>query len=113
MKKKFFKAAEKGNLSVLKSFVEHKRCNINIRDETGSTALIWASCEGHLEVVKYLVEKGADLEAKDNEGWTALMLASYYDRLEIVKVLKNPSHYQLRGRLEPSMNKVQKNSNIF
>ena len=37
-----------------------------------------ASSEGHLEMVKLLVENGADVKAKDKDkdGWTALMWAS-------------------------------------
>ena len=33
-----------------------------------------ASREGHLDVVKYLVDKGAQLDIQDNDdGWTALI----------------------------------------
>ena len=34
----------------------------------GSTSLICASIEGHLPVVKYLVELKANIEAKNNIG---------------------------------------------
>ena len=33
----------------------------------GITPLMWAAMKGHLPVVEYLVERGADMEAKDNE----------------------------------------------
>ena len=48
-----------------------------------------ASSEGHLEMVKLLVENGADVKAKDKDkdGWTALMWASCKGDLEIVKFL--------------------------
>ena len=29
------------------------------------TSLIWASCNGYLHIVKYLIDKGANAEAKD------------------------------------------------
>ena len=34
-------------------------------DQNGYTPLIWAAEHGHLPVVEYLVERGADMEAKD------------------------------------------------
>ena len=36
------------------------------------TALMIASCEGHIPVVTYLLEHGADIDAKDRFGGTAL-----------------------------------------
>jgi hypothetical protein len=64
------------------------RVDVNTKDEEdGDTALIMASYKGHLEIVKYLVEIGADVNAKNDEGDTALMGAIYNDRLEIVKYL--------------------------
>ena len=44
-----------------------------------------ASKEGNLEIVKYLVEKGANVNIKDNHGRTALDLA---ETEEIKKVLR-------------------------
>ena len=50
--------------------------------------IILASSNGHLEVVKYLLDKGADINAKDNDCKTALMLASYNGYLEVAEFLK-------------------------
>ena len=50
------------------------------------SALEWASACGHLEVVKYLVENGADVHACD--GW-ALREASWNRHLEVVEYLKS------------------------
>ncbi len=47
-------------------------------------ALIWASEEGHIEVVKYLVWVGANIHAQ-NDG--ALILASQYGHIDVVKYL--------------------------
>ncbi len=40
-----------------------------------------------MDIVKYLIEKGADVNAKDYYGVTALMYAALYGHLDIVKYL--------------------------
>ena len=49
-------------------------------------ALLWASENGHLEVVKFLESKGADIRA-DND--CAIRWASFNDHLEVVKFLES------------------------
>ena len=46
-----------------------------------------ASERGHLDIVKCLIEKGADVNAKDEDEETALHLASEEGHLEIVQYL--------------------------
>ena len=55
----------------------------------GITALMAASQNGYVEVVKELLNSGADINAKDNDGCTALMLASENGHLEVVNELLN------------------------
>ena len=44
--------------------------------------------EGHLEVIKSLLEQGAAVNATDNnEGWTALQLAAWAGHLAVVRYL--------------------------
>ncbi len=46
-----------------------------------------AAKEGQREIVKLLVEKGADVNAKDNDGQTVLHRAAYERNLDVVKWL--------------------------
>ena len=46
--------------------------NLDQRDANGSTALHYASAKGQVEVIKLLVEHGADKEAKTANGATPL-----------------------------------------
>ena len=52
------------------------------------TALIWAAKQGHTEVVKLLIEAGADLNLLAEKGtYTALVWAAFRGHAEVVKLL--------------------------
>jgi len=80
-----FEASRTGNLDRVKELIDS--VDVNARYYLGNTALIGASGEGHLEVVKELIAHGADVNALNNIGDTALMYASDYDHLEVVREL--------------------------
>ena len=69
-----------------------KGANPNLRDsETGETLLMSAARYSTPEVVKALIEGGADVNARNNSGQTALTLADNNDNLwraDIVALLK-------------------------
>jgi ankyrin repeat protein len=49
------------------------------------SALMVAAREGHLEIMKLIVDAGADIEARNNDGRTGFILAAAEGRLGIVK----------------------------
>ncbi len=66
--------------------------DVNAREDGsyGNTTLTAAVITGNLEVIKALLENGADINAKGYEGETALAMACFYNQPEIVKfLLKN------------------------
>ena len=56
---------------------------VDLREDTGQTALHVAVQEGHFPVIEQLIEYGADVNARDNNGFTPLhfiiMCRDYFD----------------------------------
>lgn len=62
--------------------------DVNTRaSQHGQTALMLAVSHGRLDMVKLLVEAGADVNVRDEDGSTALMCAAEHGSMEIVKYL--------------------------
>ena len=49
--------------------------DVNIHDMRGQTALMWAACNGFVDIVQALIDGGADVNAQNSGGKTALMKA--------------------------------------
>jgi hypothetical protein len=54
---------------------------------TGATALHQAAANGHLSLVRMLVERGAAVDARDQDGATPLVYAAYHGRAPVVAAL--------------------------
>ena len=61
--------------------------DVNLKDETGRTLLMYATLKNHKEVVQVLVDKGANVNARNNSGQTALSHASREGHPEIARAL--------------------------
>lgn len=48
---------------------------------------MYAASVGHIDILKFLMEKGCDLELKNEDGFTALHWAAYVGNLDSVKTL--------------------------
>jgi ankyrin repeat protein len=76
-----------GNLTAIKSMLHQNPALISSQDQYGNTPLHLAAFHGHAEIVKFLIEQGADVNTQNNFGGTALLLASYSGQEEVVKIL--------------------------
>lgn len=74
---------------VVKVFLLNEDYNLHVDDQNkqGVTALIQASFDGRLSMVRFLIDARADPNAQTNTGGTALMSAAGRGHLDVVKAL--------------------------
>lgn len=75
-------AAEQNSIDMLKSIVQ---CGggVTLPKSNGTTALHMAVCEANSEIVKFLLEQGAEIDKPDVHGWTPRALADHQGHEEI------------------------------
>jgi hypothetical protein len=71
-----------GNLQKIKSCVSKR--NVNTMDNTKTTLLMHASALGYIDIIKVLVEKGANLNLQNAHGYTALIRACINNYPEVI-----------------------------
>jgi len=76
----------KGDLATVKKFVEYG-ADVN-EMSNGLTPLMFAARYNKIEILKYLIEKGADKQIKDERGFTALKYAENSKSTEALAFLK-------------------------
>ena len=80
--------------------------DINWNNEHGDTYLMAASFHGHMNVVPYLVGKGAIVDQKSKYGCTALFYALKGEHLDIARLL-------LESGADPKVQPVYTKNNVF
>jgi uncharacterized protein len=85
--KEFMECVHTGNLDAVKAMIS-REAHINAKEpRKDQTALMWAAAWKHTDVLKTLIERGADVKAHSRDGFTALMFAVQQNDLEGVKAL--------------------------
>ncbi len=80
-------AAEAGDLAKVKALVEKDPACVKAKDGNGRTPLHLAAQGRHLEVLRYLVDKGADLDALDKNGIAPLHILARSGQTEAVRLM--------------------------
>ncbi|SBT77070.1 acyl-CoA-binding protein, putative [Plasmodium ovale] len=75
------------NLDDIKKALKNYPYLINKKNTDGLTALHYACDRGYLEIVKFLVNQGADINVEDSYGDTAIHIAAYSEKSDIINYL--------------------------
>ncbi len=82
-------AAFNGDLDHIKLLVDQGVININERDDKGSTIGHKAAGQGHIHILQWLIENGADMKITNQTGETPRDIAVRYSQLAAVKMLES------------------------
>jgi ankyrin repeat protein len=80
-------AARAGDLAEMQRLVGHDPGLLDARDIDARTPLMWASREGHVGVVRWLVDNGAGIDERCSWGCTALFFACNKGHASVVRML--------------------------
>ncbi|KAG7457548.1 hypothetical protein MATL_G00228510 [Megalops atlanticus] len=82
-------AAKLGNLEIVTLLLGTGQVDINAQDSGGWTPIIWAAEHRHIDVIRALLNRGADVTLKDKEMNVCLHWASFAGSVEIAELVLN------------------------
>lgn len=104
----FLKSAQEGKLRPIQELLTKHSLDINVCDQFSWTALMCASHSGQLNVVEFLLEKGATWKnCKDSNGNTALDLARLAKNFDVVDLL-----LRYDGSVQTKKTRTMKNETV-
>ena len=77
-------AAKSGSVDAVRFLVEDAKLGVNAMDNAGKLPLSYAVLGNHIEVVEYLLSKGAEV---NGQGMTPLMIAGSWGHVELIELL--------------------------
>ncbi|XP_050530350.1 myotrophin-like [Daktulosphaira vitifoliae] len=84
-------ALQIGDLETVKEQIQKfakENSDWNVNNSTNGRTLLHKACDyGHLDIVEYLIQNGANIDKKDNFGITPLLCALWENHLKVAKYL--------------------------
>ncbi|XP_060771448.1 LOW QUALITY PROTEIN: histone-lysine N-methyltransferase EHMT2 [Neoarius graeffei] len=82
-------AAKLGNLEIVTLLLNTGQVDINAQDSGGWTPIIWAAEHKHTDVIRALLNRGADVTLKDKEMNVCVHWASFAGSAQIAELILN------------------------
>uniref|UniRef100_A0A8C2ZAN1 Euchromatic histone-lysine N-methyltransferase 2 n=1 Tax=Cyclopterus lumpus TaxID=8103 RepID=A0A8C2ZAN1_CYCLU len=82
-------AAKLGNLEIVNMLLETGQVDVNAQDNGGWTPIIWSAEHKHVDVIKVLLNRGADVTISDKELNVCLHWAAYAGNVDIAELVLN------------------------
>lgn len=102
-----YKAVNTGKKAEIESALKQNPSDINQQSQTRkNTPLHIAASKGDIDIVKLLIDNGADVKLENSKGETALHIAQQKGKQEIVELLTGSSAKVVSNYLPPSKKKV-------
>ncbi|XP_061095588.1 ankyrin repeat and SAM domain-containing protein 6-like [Conger conger] len=120
-----FRACDEGDYESVRRIIEpgasetgtqcRSECNVDLSralslvpvdctDEEGNTALQFAAANGHENIVRFLLRKGASVDSRNNYGWTPLMQAARFGHMNVAQIfLENGAEINGKNRMGASV----------
>ena len=113
-KREFFRAVRDGDTATVRRMVYDNNHLVNIVSDDDMRPLFIAAENGNLEMVRLMLEKGADINIQDEEGWAPLLGATSRGHIEVVRLLIDAgAEVNIQeGRGDTSVNIAAKNGYI-
>jgi hypothetical protein len=89
-------AVKAGDIDECRVLLAIEGVDIHIKDSPGYpnwgwTPMLWACLKGRMDILEYLVSKGANIHDKNSHGWSCLMRACENGYMNIIEYLVSTS----------------------
>jgi len=98
-----FNAAKAGDLETVSTQI-YNGVDVNVTDQDGYTAIMWAAVRGHIDVFQFLLDAGTDLTIETDDGWKVSDIAKNWNQTSMLELLHNKQNPTVQPPPTPASN---------